>query len=946
MSQARPGPRNQRAILDRRRLSAALEAVAAEVSPDEKRRDAVLGLMKAALRDGEAEVGRRFDASGHGAEVMAGRCFLIDQLIRVLYDFALGHVYRNPNPTAAEQIAVVAVGGYGRGELAPRSDVDLLFVLSYKETPWVEQVIEYLLYMLWDLGLQVGHATRSVPDCMRRAKADMTIRTSVLEARYVWGSQALYRDLRLRFRNELMAGRGTDFVEAKLNERNERHLRMGDSRYVLEPNVKDGKGGLRDLHTLFWIAKYLYRVTEVRELVARGVLRAAEARQFAKAQNLLWTLRCHLHYLTGRAEERLTFDLQPEISRRMGYADREGASGVEQLMKHYFLAAKDVGDLTRIFCAGLEAEHRRKPLLRLPKLRRRRKEFGDFRLDGDRLNVVSDRVFEDDPVNFLRLFHIAQENQIDIHPRALRLIRQSINKVNAKLRADPEANRLFLDVLTSPKDPEISLRRMNEAGVLGRFIPDFGRVVAQMQFDMYHVHTVDEHTIYAIGILSRIEAGEFTRDHPVSSEVVHQVLSRRVLYLALLLHDVAKGRGGNHSVIGARVARRLCPRLGLTEEETETVAWLVRYHLLMSYAAFKRDIDDPKTVSDFVELVRSPERLRLLLVLTVADLRAVGPKVWNEWKATLLRELYYQAEDLMTGGLDARGKEQRVAAARAALRAALPDWSDEAFRAHAGLGYDSYLLAFDTATLARHARLVREAEGAVTALTVDARVIKGRGVTEVTVYTADHPGLFSRIAGAIAVSGANIVDARIHTLTNGMALDTFAVQDVGGGTFDGPAKLKRLEANIDMVLSGRLRLHEALRRAPALPSRTRVFKVAPRVLIDNKASRTHTVIEVNGRDRRGLLHDVTRALTRTSVQISSAKVSTYGESVVDVFYVKDLFGMKIEQPAKLKQIKQTLLAALADPTGAPEVVAAGTKGPVAKTPRRQRATARQPAAAE
>jgi [protein-PII] uridylyltransferase len=464
---------------------------------------------------------------------------------------------------------------------------------------------------------------------------------------------------------------------------------------------------------------------------------------------------------------------------------------------------------------------------------------------------------------------------------------------------------------------------MNEAGVLGRFIPDFGRVVAQMQFDMYHVHTVDEHTLYAIGILSRIEAGELVEDHPLSSEVVRQVLSRRVLYLAVLLHDVAKGRKGDHSKLGARAARRLCPRLGLSEEETETVAWLVRYHLLFSYAAFKRDIDDPKTVADFVELVRSPERLRLLLVLTVADVRAVGPNVWNDWKATLLRELFYLAEDLMSGGLDARGKKSRAAAARDALRAALGDWSDADFAAHAALGYDSYWLAFDTPTLVHHARLVREAARTRAPLTADTRVVPARGVAEVTVHAADHPGLFSRIAGAIALSGANIVDARIHTLTNGMALDTFAVQDVGGGAFDRPDKLKRLAAHIELVLSGRLKLHEALRRAPALPSRTQVFKVAPRVLIDNQASRTHTVVEVNGRDRRGLLHDVTRALTSTGVQISSAKVSTYGESVVDVFYVKDLFGMKVEHPEKLKQIKETLLAALADPAATPEPAAAG-----------------------
>ena len=905
--------RNQRAIIDRLQLIQSLAAIAGERLSGDQQRAAVLDRMKSVMAAGEAEIQRRFRETNRGKDVVAGRCFLVDQIIRVAYDFAVEHVYRNPNPAASERICVTAVGGYGRGELAPKSDIDLLFLLPYKETPWIEQIIEYLLYLLWDMGLQVGHATRSLDECIRHSADDMTIRTSLLETRYIWGTQQLLLDLQQRFQREFQRGSGTDFVEAKLAERDARHERMGDSRYVLEPNIKDGKGGLRDLHTLFWIAKYLYRVKDAAGLVEQGVLEAQEARLFARAQDFLWTLRCHLHFLSKRAEERLTFDLQPAISEAMGYTDREGASGVERLMKHYFLVAKDVGDLTRIFCAALEAQHRRKPLLRLPSLRFRRKLPGGFKIDGDRLNVDSDSAFDRDPVNFLRLFHAAQAHDLDVHPQALRLIRQSLKQIDRRLRADPEANRLFMEMLISPKEPEITLMRMNEAGVLGRFIPDFGRVVAQMQFDMYHVHTVDEHTINAIGILSRIESGKLVEDHPVASEVIGDVLSRRVLYLAVLLHDIAKGRGGDHSVLGAKIARKICPRLGLSEEETETVAWLVRYHLLMSYAAFKRDIDDPKTISDFAELVQSPERLRLLLVLTIADIRAVGPKVWNGWKATLLRELFFRAREVLSGGLDGQGRERRLEAVRARLREALANWPAAAIDDHLALGYDSYWLAFDGETLVRHARLVREAVRSQAPLTVDTLVDRGRSVTDVTVYTGDHSGLFSQIAGAIAISGANIVDAKIHTMTDGMALDTFTVQDASGGPFDRPDKLARLSARIENVLSGRIRLDEALEKMPSPPSRTRVFKVAPRVLVDNKASRTHTVIEVNGRDRPGLLHDVTRALTRNNVQIFSAKVSTYGESAVDVFYVKDLFGMKIEHPGKLKEIRAVLLAALADP---------------------------------
>ena len=448
--------------------------------------------------------------------------------------------------------------------------------------------------------------------------------------------------------------------------------------------------------------------------------------------------------------------------------------------------------------------------------------------------------------------------------------------------------------------------------MFGRFIPDFGRVVAQMQYDMYHHYTVDEHTLFAIGILHKIENGLFKEEHPLATELVATIASRRALYLAVLLHDIAKGRGGDHSVIGERIALDLGPRLGLSGEETETVAWLVRWHLLMSGTAFKLDISDLKTVGDFVERVQSPERLKLLLILTVADIRAVGPNVWNGWKATLLRELYQRAIEVMSGGLSVEGRDRRVATAQAAARRLLPDFSEEEFATFAALGYPFYWLSFDPETHARHARLMREAELAGAPLTVEKRVDPHRSVTEITLYTADHAGLFSRVAGALAVSGANIVDARIMTMSNGMALDTFWVQDLAGRAFDRPDKLARLAVIFENVLTGDLKPHRELARPPAFPSRLQAFTVMPRVLVDNKASASHTVIEVNGRDRPGLLYEVTRELTRLNLQISSAKISTYGEKVVDVFYVKNLFGHKIEQPAKLAEIRITLEAVLAN----------------------------------
>ncbi|QJE74479.1 [protein-PII] uridylyltransferase [Aerophototrophica crusticola] len=890
--------------------------------PAESIRGPVLATLKAMLEEGRQGIRARFESSHRGDACVEETAALTDAIVQALADFTLGHVFPVAAPTKAEKLAIVATGGYGRAEMAPYSDVDLLFLLPYKRTPRVEQVVEYMLYLLWDLGWKVGHAVRSVDDCIRQADGDMTIRTSLLEARYLWGEPRLFIELRKRFAKEVVASSANAFIEAKLAERDVRHRKVGDSRYVLEPNVKEGKGGLRDLQTLFWIAKYAYQVEAVPELVAKGVLLAEEAQRFAKAQLFLWTTRCQLHYLTGRQEDRLTFDVQAEMARRLGYTNHAGSSDVERFMKHYFMVAKDVGDLTRILCATLEQESRRAP--RFAFLRRAfgRAELEGFSLEAGRLNVRGTTHFREKPVDLIRLFHVAQAHDLDIHPNALRAITRALSAAGPKLRQDPEANRLFLEILTSRKDPELALRRMSEAGVLGRFVPDFGRIVGMMQFDMYHHFTVDEHTLFAIGILHRVETGELKDEVPLASEVIHTVNSRRALYAAMLCHDIAKGRGGDHSILGAKVAEKLCPRLGMTEEETETVAWLVRWHLAMSNTAFKRDLDDEQTIKAFTDLVQSPERLKLLLCLTVADIRAVGPGRWNGWKATLLRQLYRRAEERMSGRVEQEATDGRVQAARAELAALLSDWPAADMEAHLARGYPSYWLAFDTQTLAHQARLIREAEREHAPLTLDTRLDKGRGVTEVTVYTPDHPGLFSRLAGALALAGADIADARIFTMANGMALDVFTVTAAGGGAFDSADKRARLAALVRNTLEGGVRLTDELaRRRPTITGRTRVFRVPPRVLVDNTLSGAHTVVEVNGRDRPGLLYDLTRALTQQNLQIASAKISTYGSLAVDVFYVKDVFGLKVTHARKLSDIRTALLAVLDDPAAAEAKVA-------------------------
>ena len=637
-------------IVDGGAIAATLRERAGSVRDASRSRRETLAFLKTALGRSRAEIRGRFEnAAMPGSAVVRANALALDGLVVALFDFVLEHVYPLSNPTKGGQLSLAAVGGYGRGELAPFSDVDLMFLLPYRQTPRGEQVIEFMLYTLWDLGLKVGHATRSVDDAIKWARDDVSVRTSLLELRRLCGDAELFDRFRERFSSEIVEGTGADFVEAKLAERDQRHARTGDTRYVLEPNVKEGKGGLRDLHTLF-----LDREIPVPGGLSRRSRRPRRSharRRPAFRQGGKLPVDGALSPSLPRRAGRGAPDIRrPDKHRRTdGLHDHAGARGVERFMKHYFLTAKDVGDLTRIVCAVLEEQHKkRRRCLRLPALFRGRPSIEGFAVDADRLNVTAADAFARDPVKLVRLFHEAQRHSLDIHPRALRLVSLNLHLIDNALRADADANRLFMELLTSDKDPETALKRLNEAGVLGRFLPDFGRVVAQMQYNMYHVYTVDEHTIRAIGIVHRIETGELKDDHPVASAAIHELQSRRTLYLALLLHDVAKGRGGDHSVTGARIALKTARRMGLTDWECETASWLVRNHLILSLTAFKRDIEDDKTVADFVATVQSPERLRLLLILTVADIRAVGPGVWNAWKATLLREVYFRAMEEMT----------------------------------------------------------------------------------------------------------------------------------------------------------------------------------------------------------------------------------------------------------------------------------------------------------
>lgn len=859
-------------------------------------------MLGRALDDGRATIAAAFARAPRDARpVVAATSRLTDRLVRGALRVATAQVGARGGPQGGPtRLALVATGGWGRGEMAPFSDVDLLFLAPGPPAPGDRRIIEALLYILWDLRLSVGHASRSLDDCLRLARDDMTIRTSLLEMRPVAGDAALARVLQARLRHEVLSAPPAAFIEAKLAEREMRHARHGGQRFMLEPDVKEGKGALRDLHSLYWIAAHVAAGEAPDDPGAVRLFTRDERAVFDEAADFFLAVRCHLHLLAGRAEERLTFAAQVEVAARMGYADRAGARGVESFMRDYFRHATRVGDLTRILLSALE-ERRQKPAPLLARSRRIVTPRPPFALRLNRLIVADRAAFLADPVNLLAAFEEAQRAGAFLHPETLRLIAASLERIDDALRASPEANRLFLGLLTRHGQPEPVLRRMNETGVLGAFVPEFGAVVAMMQFNRYHHYTVDEHTIQALAHLSRVERGEMAAALPITTDILRRGVNRRVLHVALLLHDCGKGLPGDHAQTGARIARRVALRLGLARADADTVEWLVRHHLLMSDMAQKRDVSDPRTVRDFARITGTRERLDLLTVLTVCDISAVGPGVWNNWKAMLLRQLHRAT----AARLEAAGPVHpagRAGQARRVLRARLHGWSAGDMSAEMQRHAEGYWQGLDTGAHVAFAGLLRDTPADGTGIALDAE--PARDATRVCIVMADAPGLFAHMAGAVAAARANVVDARTWTTRDDRATAVFWVQDDAGHPYP-PEDMARLEVRITAALAappGTLP-----RPRPAAPARSRPVPTV--VTFDNAASESCTVVEVDTGDRPFLLHDLSRAISDSGARIVSAVIATYGEQAVDTFYVRDRFGQKLPPGAEQARIEAALRSA-------------------------------------
>ena len=839
-------------------------------------------------------------------KAISSYAFLTDCLVTSAWKFATEIQFPSHNPTEAEKLSIISVGGYGRREMAPFSDVDLLFLTPYKMTPWSENVIETVLYLLWDLKLKVGHSSRSIKDCLRLGSDDYTIRTAMLEHRFVCGDINLASQLNEKLWRNLFSGTAKDFISAKLIERENRHEKHGQ-RYMVEPNVKEGKGGLRDLQSLYWIAKYVYQTQNISDLVDLNVFRSDEYLQFEQAEEFLWAVRCQMHHLADRAIEQLSFDLQVEVASAMGYHDSRDQRAVEIFMQDYFRHATRVGDLTRIFLTSLEAVHAKDEPLLERIFKRKPKIDNDYIVIHNRLAIKSEKEFLTNPINLLKLFSEALRTGLLIHPNAMRLVSANLAMVNNEFRASTEAQQIFLELLLKHGNPERALRRMNELGFLAKFIPEFEPIVAMMQFNMYHSYTVDEHTIQCLKTLAQIEKGELVEELPIASSILKDGVNRKVIYIALLLHDIGKGRSDDHSILGAKIAKRVSPRLGLNKQETETVEWLVRYHLLMSDMAQKRDISDPRTVRDFAKAVQSVKKLNLLTVLTVCDVRSVGPDTWNNWKATLIRQLYAETKAILEQGAEALNRENRMTEAKKALREKLSEWDNKDIKIETGRHYPPYWQGFQVDAQFAFAKLLRNlgADEIKIELTPDT----DRDATRICFALSDHPGIFSRLAGALALVGANVVDARSYTSKDGFATAAFWIQDGDGSPYN-QARFSRLRRMIEKTLSGEVITREAIKERDKFKKREKAFKVPTSVTFDNEGSEIYTIIEVDTRDRPGLLFDLTRTLANMNVYIASAVIATYGEQVVDSFYVKDMFGLKFHSESKQKKLEQNLRQAI------------------------------------
>ena len=802
-----------------------------------------------------------------------------------------------------EGAAVVATGGYGRGELYPSSDIDLLILLARDPDEAEKGELEKLIGTFWDIGLEIGHSVRTIDGCLQAAAEDVTVRTTLLEARFLSGSRPLYRRFEKTFAATLEPGA---FFKAKKLEQEQRHAKHQDSPYSLEPNLKEAPGGLRDLQVIQWIARAAGMGRRWSDLVSQGLIERDEARQLAKAEALLQDLRIRLHYLANRREDRIVFDVQTALAAQLGYTDSADRRASEAMMQRYYQTAKGVTQLNTILLQNLEARLLPEPQVSPVDLNER------FRIRGELLEMAHERLFEEQPLAILESFLLLMQHQElrGMTAPTLRALYRARGRIDAKFRKDPLARLMFMHILQQRRGIVHEFRRMNQYGVLGRYLPEFGRIVGQMQHDLFHVYTVDQHILMVVRNLRRFTQPEFAHEFPLCSELMSGFERHWLLYVGALYHDIAKGRGGDHSHLGSADARSFCRRHGISKEDRELVEFLVESHLAMSHVAQKQDVFDPEVVRAFADRVKTERRLVALYLLTVADVRGTSPKVWNAWKGKLLEDLFRATRRMLTGeplARDAALAEKQAEATRLLRLYALSDGVKDALWASLDI---TYFLRHDAQEIAWHTRNLHYR------VLGDKPVVKarlapfGEGL-QVMIYTKDREALFARICGYFDRAGFNIAEAKVHTTRNGYALDTFVVMGEGRDAHY-QDRIAMIEAELAAELTSEAPLGPP--RGGRLSRRVRHFPISPIVHVRPDERGAYQVLSVVASDRPGLLYGVARILARHHISLQTARINTLGDRVEDVFLVS---GEELAAPKTVLQLEEELLAQLSLPPAVP-----------------------------
>ncbi|MCL5885409.1 MAG: [protein-PII] uridylyltransferase, partial [Deltaproteobacteria bacterium] len=790
-------------------------------------------------------------------------------------------------PNLKYRLAVVAVGGYGRRELCPRSDVDLLFLHPYKVDPYVEAMTESMLYPMWDVALDVGHGVRSVREAIRMAASDDSIRTALLDYRFVAGDPGFFAEAEKEMARFLYFADSDRFIEKKIREMEARHARFGDTVFVLEPNLKEGKGGLRDLQTALWAARIKYKCRELVELRNKGVVASQAVLAYRHAQDRLLRVRNELHILAGKKTDTLAFEFQEPMADLLGYRTHGKSFAVERFMRAYYMHALAASHITEELLeevGKLLPESGRRPFPFL----QRKTVSGEGILYKGKMYVRDSAALRREPVRILEFFRLLQRNRAELSAQAKRAIQRSLPAVGQSFREDPRVTRLFLDILRDPVHARETLTAMNESRFLGRYIPEFAPLCCKVLHDIYHVYTVDVHSIIAAGVLPGLEAAAtLTAEEEEFLRIYRSLPRPDLLNLAILLHDIGKGRGHGHSRIGAEIVAQISRRMGLGPRETDDLVFLVEQHLLMANVSQRRDLHDLDLILWFTDIVGTIQRLDLLYLLTYADLRAVGPDVWTQWKAMLLAELYDKAKNILEHGRHKRPFEERALARRERARDLLAEFPPEAVSRFLDRFDDRYFLATPDARFPDHVRILSAYDGKTPR--VEVIEAAGSGVSEFIIACPDRRGLFSMIAGTLSANGINILNASISTSLDGTALDTFYVTYLGKALRD-DLKKERVVADLMAVLHGETGVETLLaeNKVSRFVREKVVGKYRPtRVLFDNSVSTRYTVVDIFTYDRIGLLYDITRTLTALGLDIVLSKISTKADQVADVFYVVD-----------------------------------------------------------